>query len=133
MKQLECFLSRENKMWFYDPPKGYWHKHIFGSPKKAHAEKRKEQSTMNKKIILICGPLQFYTKNDETLFNQWIKKIKCIKDYDGVGHDLHLEISSSTIPDDDLLDLMALFDRYKFDSSQLRVFINENNKKWFND
>jgi len=86
---------------------------------------------MNNKIILVCSPLRFYTKNDEDLCFKWIKKIKCISKHIGIGRELHLYILSKEIPHNDLLDLMGLFDRYKFDSKQLNVFINDNNKDLF--
>ncbi len=88
---------------------------------------------MNKKVTLICSPLRFYTENDEDLFFKWIKKINCIKEFKGIGNELHLYISSNSIPDKDLLDLMGLFDRYKFDAKQLKVFMNESNKEWFEE
>lgn len=31
MKQLARFLTPENKSWFYDNKKAYWHKDVFGS------------------------------------------------------------------------------------------------------
>ena len=30
MKQLAIFLNSKNKQWFFDNPKGYWHKKVFG-------------------------------------------------------------------------------------------------------
>jgi hypothetical protein len=30
MKQLKRFLTEDNKKWFFDNPKGYWHKRVFG-------------------------------------------------------------------------------------------------------
>lgn len=30
MKQLQAFLTKNNKSWFYDNKKAYWHKRIFG-------------------------------------------------------------------------------------------------------
>jgi hypothetical protein len=30
MKQLRIFLTKKNKEWFFDPPKGYWYKRVFG-------------------------------------------------------------------------------------------------------
>lgn len=86
---------------------------------------------MNKEIILKCSPLRFYTKDDEELFFEWVKKIKCIHKFEGVGRELYLYISSTKISNDDLLNLMALFDRYKFDVSQLKIFMNDSNKDWF--
>jgi hypothetical protein len=86
---------------------------------------------MNDKITLICTPLQFYTQNDEKLFFSWLKKIKCINSFEGVKQSLHLHINSHAIPNSDLLELMGLFDRYKFDAQQLKVFMNDSNKEWF--
>ncbi len=86
---------------------------------------------MEKKVILICTPLRYYTQNDEDLCFEWIKKIKCIKKHVGVGRELHLHLSSNNISYNDLLDLIGLFDRYKFDSSQLKIFMNDNNKNLF--
>jgi len=34
MNQLSLFLNDKNKKWFYEKPKGYWHKKVFGSDKK---------------------------------------------------------------------------------------------------
>lgn len=83
------------------------------------------------KIILICTPLRFYTQNDENLCFGWIKKISCIEKIEGIGRELRLHISSPSISNNDLLDLMGLFDRYRFDANQLKIFMNENNKEWF--
>lgn len=86
---------------------------------------------MNEQVVLICAPLRFYTQNDESLCFKWIKKITCIKKIKGVGRELHLYIPSPAIPNSDLLELTGLFDRYRFDASQLKVFMNESNKDWF--
>ena len=88
---------------------------------------------MNEQITLVCTPLRFYTHNDEALCFEWIRKIKSIKKYHGAGRALYLSVDSNNIPNKDLLDLMGLFDRYKFDSIQLKVFINAKNKGLFSD
>lgn len=67
---------------------------------------------MEKRIILVCKPLRFYTTNDEDLFFNWLKKIKCIEDYKGVGNALHVLIKSKKIEDSELLELFGIFDRY---------------------
>lgn len=86
-----------------------------------------------KKITLICTPLRFYAENDEYFFFKWLKKIKCVKEFKGVGKELHLEVESNNISNKDLLDLFGIFRRYKFDEKQLKVFMNENNKEWFDE
>jgi hypothetical protein len=84
-------------------------------------------------IKLICTPLRFYTPNDEDLLFTWLEKIQSIQKIEGVGRELHLFIPSTVIPDDDLCDLMGVFDRYKFDAQQLEVFKTEHNKDWFEE
>jgi hypothetical protein len=88
---------------------------------------------MDKNIVLICKPLRFYTENDEALFFGWLEKITCIEQIKGIGKKLHLFIALQHIPNNDLLDLIGLFSRYKFDIKQLRVFMNEDNKEWFDE
>jgi hypothetical protein len=83
------------------------------------------------KIILICSPLQFYTESDEELLFQWLKKVSCIQKIEGIGSELHVHIISQFIPNKDLLNLMGIFDRYKFDQQQLLVFKNKQNEEWF--
>lgn len=31
MKQLVVFLNNKNKKWFFEGPKGYWHRKVFGT------------------------------------------------------------------------------------------------------
>jgi len=83
------------------------------------------------KIILVCSPLRFYTQTDESFLFKWLKKIKSIEKIEGIGNELHLHIKSNKISNENLLELIGIFDRYKFKSDQLKVFKNENNKKWF--
>jgi hypothetical protein len=83
---------------------------------------------MDKQITLICTPLKFYIGNDEDLCFQWIKKIKCVKEYYGIGRELHLLIESNKISNADFNNLRGLFARYKFKSDQLKVFINKENE-----
>ena len=74
--------------------------------------------------------MRFYVYNDEVALFDWLAKIKCIQNTEGVGRELHLHISSQKISDDDLLNLMGIFKRYRFSNpEQLRKFMNEENKK----
>lgn len=34
MKQLQIFLNKDNKEWFYEKPREYWYDYVFGEPKK---------------------------------------------------------------------------------------------------
>jgi len=86
---------------------------------------------MDKLVTLICAPLEFYTQNDEDLLFDWFGKVNCIKNVKGIGRGLHIQIVANEVTDDALLDLMGIFDRYKFDAEQLRVFMTDDNKEWF--
>lgn len=88
---------------------------------------------MTKPIVLICSPLRFYTLGDENVFFYWLSKIPSIEKYEGVGKSLHCYIACSSIAPEQLLDLIGIFNRYKFDKNQLKVFMNEGNKEWFLD
>lgn len=85
----------------------------------------------NNQITLICTPLRFYSRNDEDLLFAWLKKITCITSFKGIGRELHLYIPSKRIKNNQLLDLMGLFQRYKFDTTQLTIFKNKTNEDWF--
>ena len=85
----------------------------------------------NDENILICKNVKFHSRKDEDALFEWIKKIDCIDNISGAGDELYLHIASNELHDHDLRDLLALFYRYKIDMKQLKVFMNEDNKKWF--
>ena len=82
-------------------------------------------------MILTCKAVGFYFDLDEAVFFEWIKKIRSIIKYDGKGNELYLYFKSKDIPDDDLRSLIGLFYRYKIDMKQLQIFLNDNNREWF--
>lgn len=89
---------------------------------------REEETFDAGEVILVCTPLNFYTKNDENWMFRWIKKIKCVAKYYGVGRSLHLVVQSNKVKNKDLLELIGLFRRYNFDLKQLKIFMNADNK-----
>ncbi len=82
---------------------------------------------------LICKSVSYYSDNDEAAFFEWIKKIKSIKKFDGIGDELYLYLESKKIPIGDLRELFGLFERYNIDLKQLKIFENESNKIWFEE
>ncbi len=88
---------------------------------------------MNKEKILILTPLRFYSPEDEELFFNWLDKIECIDNYQGVGRELHVSFASRPITFNEYRNLNGLFKRYKFkNSEQLKtLFETEENKDWF--
>lgn len=82
---------------------------------------------------LVCKKVIFYSLKDEDVFFEWIKKIKCIKSFEGVKDELYLDLIDRAITDEDLDDLIGLFQRYNIDMKQLSRFLTPDNKEWFYD
>jgi hypothetical protein len=90
------------------------------------------RTKMDIKITLIFTPLKFYSNEDEDLFFEWIKKISCVKDFKGIGRELHVYLTSNQISFNDFKNFNGLFKRYKLkNSEQLKVFMNDSNKDQF--
>ncbi len=82
--------------------------------------------------VLDCKHVRFLSLGDELSFFEWIKRIKCISRFEGVGFSVLLHIPRKDISDQSLRDLIALFHRYQIrNSSQLAVFLRPRNKAWF--
>ena len=65
-------------------------------------------------------------------FSIGLKKISSIVDFVGKNDELHINIAKTTIGDNDLRELLALFYRYKIKNmNQLKLFLNETNRSWF--
>lgn len=88
---------------------------------------------MDTTIQLTCKSIWYYSQIDEDLFFEWINRIPSIIGTQFAGDILYLKIKSNNIPDDHLRELLALFYKYKINMSQLKVFLNNNNKNWFFD
>lgn len=84
----------------------------------------------NNQIILTCKSVKFYLPYDEDAFFGWIAKIKSIIKFDGIRDELYLYFETNELPNTDVRELLGLFDRYKIDMKQLKIFINETNKEW---
>ena len=118
MTQLKIFLNDDNKEWFFDNPHSYWHEKIFGEPR----------------VKLVCDDATF---NDDAESDEWFEKtvtrISSVDELDDFGKKLHVYVKSTVIPDEDLKELLALFFKCNIDMSQLKVFLNDENKQWFFD
>lgn len=82
-------------------------------------------------VILTCKSVMFYSQTDEALFFKWIDSIPSIVDSDGRLDELYLYLNSYDIPGKDLWELLALFYRYNVDMTQLKHFLNKDNREWF--
>lgn len=88
---------------------------------------------MNKEVVIICEPLRFYTENDEEFAFEWFKRMKPIKKVEVVGTQLFLYFESKKIAYMDVIEIMGIFDRYRFKNrDQLEVIKNKRNEILFN-
>lgn len=75
-------------------------------------------------ITIICSPLRFYSQEDESLFFDWLSKIKSVESFKGIGRELHLYIPSKEMSFNDLQNLRGIFERYKLKKKdQLNIFV----------
>jgi len=88
---------------------------------------------MKRKNFLIWKNVRFYSDLEKKVFFEFIEKIKSIAEFEQENKKLYLYFKSKRIPDKDLRALIGLFDRFKIDMKQLKIFLNERNKKWFKD
>jgi len=77
--------------------------------------------------------IHYFSRGDEQTFFDWLERIPPVEKVYGVGLDLFVRISSTSIPDDDLRELIGIFVRYNLDAPQLRLFLNSKNEHWFGD
>jgi hypothetical protein len=88
---------------------------------------------VNNNIVLTCKKTVYYSPVDEELFFTWIEKIPSIIKDNGAGDEYYLYIKNHKIPDMDLREVIALFYKYDIEMTQLKQFLNDDNKKWFYD
>ncbi len=79
---------------------------------------------------LICKDIFFYSDLDEAVFFEWIKKIPSIQDCKGVADELHLDVQIG-MSDHALRNLIALFSRYAIEMNDLKQFVTDENRQWF--
>lgn len=82
-------------------------------------------------IKLLAKAVKFRSELDEKMFFSWLYEVSAIANKYGEGTDIILEIKSQKISDDDLRELVGLFDRYDVDMRQLSQFLSRDNEKWF--
>ena len=82
-------------------------------------------------IILECKKNKFYSDIDELLFFEWVKKISCIKNFEGKGSSIFLNVKSKEVSKEELVELVALFYRYIVNMKQLKIFLTKMNNSWF--
>jgi hypothetical protein len=62
-----------------------------------------------------------------------VRSIGAVQNCRGIGASIQVEVDPLALNDDDLRELIGLFDRYGIDMRQLAQFENESNRIWFRD
>lgn len=82
---------------------------------------------------LVASDLRFFSRHDEDVFFDWLRKVQIIGEIRGQHRDIVIEIKDQSIEDEDLEELIAIFWRYDLEFPQLSQFTNSNNMTWFAD
>lgn len=80
--------------------------------------------------ILVCKKVMFCSQVDESAFFYFIREIKAVKKFTGVGDEIHLHVSSR-LSKESIRELLSLFYRYKIDMRQFQQFETAQNSDWF--
>ena len=81
---------------------------------------------------LICKRVTFYSPGDEFAFFEFARRIKGVREIEGVGDEIHIHVSAR-LSDTSLRDILGLFQRYKIEMRQLSQFETVKNREWFRD
>ncbi|WP_063049756.1 hypothetical protein [Nocardia arthritidis] len=81
-------------------------------------------------IVLKASGVEYGSPYDEAAFFEWLDKIPAVRSYEGELRTLYIKVDA-TADDESVYELVSLFDRYRVDMSQLRVFDTERIGEWF--
>jgi hypothetical protein len=84
-------------------------------------------------VILTAKRVWYFSEYDEAAFFEWLRKLACVTRYEGESDVLSIYIDPSTVDEDALRELLALFRRYAVEMKQLRTFDRDEFANWFRD
>lgn len=85
---------------------------------------------MNKKNTLIFKPVDLFSEKEKQALFVWLKRIPSVVDIGEYEGEFHVDFKNGVPPDDDLLELSALFYRYKIDIERFNEFLDKIEKDW---
>lgn len=88
-------------------------------------------SAQQTSVELQATGVRFFSQGDEAAFFGWLKTLPFIESTEGHGRTVYIKINSSTVDEDGLRELLALFRRYGVDLAQLVAFDREEFAEWF--
>jgi hypothetical protein len=84
-------------------------------------------------MILQIALSSFYSRGDERRLFQGFKEIAAIRNVQGVGRDLLLDIEVAALNKEAMRELLALLWRYEIPLTPLRAFAEKKKFDWLND
>jgi len=75
----------------------------------------------------------YYSDFDEDNFFAWIKRVTSVTDINGDRDELIIKVDIPRFNSTDLLELLAVFRRYRIDLRVLGRLETSENRSWFND
>lgn len=82
-------------------------------------------------IELEVDKLPFFSQGDETAFFGWLNNLSIVEKIEGSGTTLLIKVHYSTVDEEGLRELLAIFHRYCIDMRQLIVFDIDEFGDWF--
>jgi|SRR5687767_14732795 hypothetical protein len=79
--------------------------------------------------ITVRGP-RYYSSRDEEQFFSWLESIGCVQSVGGSGVDLEIILAARRIGQRDLLEMVAIFQRYKLNMRPLAL-LDTRRVDWF--
>jgi hypothetical protein len=71
--------------------------------------------------LIVEGPI-YYSSGDEAAFFSWLKSIPAVRSVAGRLRNLHIDLKSDHLSDEELSEFKALFGRYNIDVACLSDF-----------
>ena len=79
------------------------------------------------------APMRYFSAGDEAAFFYWLQSISGVVSVQGFGRELHIRLRSKKLSRQSLRELLALYQRYQGNMSELAQFANPTNSPWFAD
>ena len=79
------------------------------------------------------APIRYFSAGDEAAFFSWLQSISGVVSVQGHGRELHISLRSKKLSALCLRELLALYQRYQGNMSELAQFANQSNSSWFAD
>jgi hypothetical protein len=75
--------------------------------------------------VIACNKVSIYSAKDEEAFFEWIKKMSCVERIWSDGDTLYLALATHDLDEGHIVNLHALFRRYKIDLKLLKDFLRK--------